>query len=74
MIIGIIVLILIRWRFNVLAMGEEEADGAGSGYREIADYYCRLLHHDYRFFRLYQRHHRLGRAGHPPRRPRHGGA
>jgi len=29
MIIGMIILILIRWRFNVLAMGEEEAKALG---------------------------------------------
>ncbi len=29
MIIGIIILLLIRWRFNVLAMGEEEAQALG---------------------------------------------
>ncbi len=30
MVIGIVVLILIRWRFNVLAMGEEEAMALGA--------------------------------------------
>ena len=29
MLVGIIILILIRWRFNVLAMGEEEAQALG---------------------------------------------
>ena len=29
MLIGITVLVLIRWRFNVLAMGEEEAKALG---------------------------------------------
>ena len=29
MLTGIIILILIRWRFNVLAMGEEEAQALG---------------------------------------------
>lgn len=29
MLVGIIILILIRWRFNVLAMGEEEAQSLG---------------------------------------------
>lgn len=29
MLAGIIILILIRWRFNVLAMGEEEAQALG---------------------------------------------
>jgi iron complex transport system permease protein len=30
MLIGIVILILIRWRFNVLAMGEEEAMALGA--------------------------------------------
>ena len=30
MLVGIIILILIRWRFNVLAMGEEEAQALGT--------------------------------------------
>jgi iron complex transport system permease protein len=29
MLVGIVILILIRWRFNVLAMGEEEAQSLG---------------------------------------------
>ena len=74
MLVGIAILILIRWRFNVLAMGEEEAMALGVNTGATARHNHRLLHHDYSILGVYQRHHRLGGAGHPPYRPRAGRA
>ncbi len=62
MLAGITILMLMRWRLNVLAMGEEEAMALAS-YRSAAWCSGSLLHSHHRFGSLYQWHHRLGRTG-----------
>ena len=65
---GVVFLLLIRWRLNILSLGDAEAKSLGMDPHPLQALDHHLCHPDDRGGRFRQRCDRLGRTGHPPRR------
>ena len=60
------VLFIIRWRINLLAMGDDEARTLGVNHQTNDENHHHLRHNDHGLGSLHQRPHWLGRAGGAP--------
>ena len=72
-LIASLILVVLRWRINLMALGDDEARSLGIDTKKDDQDHCYLCHRHHGFRGLHQWYRRLGGPGGAPHRPAAGG-